>query len=182
MAARQLTTARRPGRRTLPTGTVTFLFTDIEGSTKLVQSLEDRYGELLADHCRIIRDAIAEAGGTELGTEGDSFFAVFPSAVDGVTATVAAQRALAEHTWPGGVTVRVRMGLHTGEAKLGGENYLGLDVHRAARIAAAGHGGQIVLSDSTRALVDSALELRDLGEHRLKDLTAPERLWQVRDA
>ena len=172
-----------PRAPTLPTGTVTFLFTDIEGSTRLVQALEDRYGELLADHCRIMRDAIASAGGIELGTEGDSFFAVFPSAAGGLEATVAAQRALAEHHWPDGVEVRVRMGLHTGEGKLGGENYLGLDVHRAARIAAAGHGGQILLSDTTSSLAAGGLpagtSLRELGAHRLKDLANPERLFQL---
>jgi predicted ATPase/class 3 adenylate cyclase len=172
-----------PGVRTLPTGTVTFLFTDIEGSTRLVQVLDDRYGELLADHCRIMREAIADGGGTELGTEGDSFFAVFPTPAGGLTATIAAQRAMAEHAWPAGAEVRVRMGLHTGEGKLGGENYLGLDVHRAARIAAAGHGGQIVLSDTTRALAGTDLPagatIRELGAHRLKDLANPERLFQL---
>jgi predicted ATPase/class 3 adenylate cyclase len=172
-----------PRARTLPIGTVTFLFTDIEGSTRLVQALGDRYGELLADHCRIMRDAIEGAGGTELGTEGDSFFAVFPTASGGLAATVAAQRALAAHTWPDGVDVRVRMGLHTGEGKLGGENYLGLDVHRAARIAAAGHGGQVLLSDATNALGRDALPagttIRELGAHRLKDLANPERLYQL---
>jgi predicted ATPase/class 3 adenylate cyclase len=162
---------------------VTFLFTDIEGSTRLVQRLDDRYGDLLGDHCRIMRQAIADAGGTELGTEGDSFFAVFPTAEGGLAATVAAQRALAAHHWPEGVEVRVRMGLHSGEGKLGGENYLGLDVHRAARIAAAGHGGQIVLSDSTIALgrehLPAGTSIRELGAHRLKDLANPERLFQL---
>jgi predicted ATPase/class 3 adenylate cyclase len=174
---------RMPRERSLPTGTVTFLFTDIEGSTRLVQKLDDRYGDLLADHCRIMRDAIAGAGGTELGTEGDSFFAVFPTAAGGLAATVAAQRALAAQTWPDGVEVRVRMGLHTGEGKLGGENYLGLDVHRAARIAAAGHGGQILLSDATNILGREGLPtgsaIRELGAHRLKDLANPERLYQL---
>jgi len=169
--------------RGLPTGTVTFLFTDIEGSTRLVQKLDDRYGDLLAAHCQIMRDSIASAGGTELGTEGDSFFAVFPSASGGMAATVAAQRALAAQRWPDGVDVRVRMGLHTGDGKLGGENYLGLDVHRAARIAAAGHGGQIVLSDTTNALGRQELppgtSIRELGAHRLKDLANPERLYQL---
>jgi predicted ATPase/class 3 adenylate cyclase len=167
----------------LPTGTVTFLFTDIEGSTRLVQNLGDAYEELLAEHCRIMRGAIAEAGGTEVGTEGDSFFAVFPSATAGVAATVAAQRALAEADWPGKSEVRVRMGLHTGEGRLGGDNYIGLDVHRAARIAAAGHGGQVLLSDATRSLVAPSLpgevRLRDLGAHRLKDLVNPEHLFQL---
>ena len=172
-----------PRTRRLPTGTVTFLFTDIEGSTRLVQKLEDRYGDVLADHCRIVRMAIAAGGGTELGTEGDSFFAVFPTAAGGVAATLAAQRGLAAHRWPEGIAVRVRMGLHTGEGKLGGENYLGLDVHRAARIAAAAHGGQIILSDTTIALARQQLpadaSIRELGAHRLKDLANPERLYQL---
>jgi predicted ATPase/class 3 adenylate cyclase len=167
----------------LPVGTVTFLFTDIEGSTRLVQELGARYGDLLADHCRIMRDAIRGNGGTEVGTEGDSFFAVFPSAPSAVAATVDAQQGLATHPWPGSTSVHVRMGLHTGEAARSGDNYVGLDVHRAARIAAAGHGGQVVLSDATRSLVQHAVPadigLRDLGVHRLKDLAIPERLWQL---
>jgi predicted ATPase/class 3 adenylate cyclase len=176
-------TARGASAVKLPIGTVTFLFTDIEGSTRLVQELGERYGELLGDHCRIIRDAISAGGGIEVGTEGDSFFAVFPNAPAAVAATVAAQRALASQTWPEDADVRVRMGLHTGEGIQGGDNYMGLDVHRAARIAAAGHGGQVVLSDSTRSLVEHAVpadvRLRDLGPHRLKDLANPEHLWQL---
>lgn len=167
----------------LPTGTVTFLFTDIEGSTSLVQELGDEYGALLAEHCRIVRDAIDSAGGTEISTEGDSFFAVFPSASEAVRATVAAQQGLAAADWPGDASVRVRMGLHTGEGKLGGDSYIGIDVHRAARIAAAGHGGQVLLSTATRSLVEpslpTGLALRDLGAHRLKDLAAPEHLYQL---
>ena len=167
--------------KSLPTGTVTFLFTDIEGSTRLVQALGQRYGEILADHCRIVRNAIAEAGGTEVSTEGDSFFAAFPSAPKAVAATVAAQRGLAAHAWPDGVEIRVRMGLHTGEGMLGGDNYMGLDVHRAARIAAAGHGGQVLLSEATHSLVARPPDatLRDLGDHRLKDLANPEHLFQL---
>jgi len=126
-------------------GTVTFLFTDIEGSTKLVQALGDQYRELLSTHCRILRSAIEREGGIEIGTEGDSFFAVFSAAAAGMAATAAAQRALDAATWPAGTHVRVRMGLHTGEGTLGGEDYIGLDVHRAARIAAAGHGLAAVL-------------------------------------
>jgi predicted ATPase/class 3 adenylate cyclase len=167
----------------LPTGTITFLFTDIEGSTRLVQSLGDAYAQLLGDHCQIMRDAISGAGGVEVGTEGDSFFAVFRDAASGVQAAIAAQRALADHAWPASSEVRVRMGLHTGEGKLGGDNYLGLDVHRASRIAAAGHGGQVLLSDSTRSLVEGSLpseaRIRELGAHRLKDLANPERLFQL---
>jgi predicted ATPase/class 3 adenylate cyclase len=168
---------------TLPTGTVTFMFTDIEGSTALLQQLGDDYGSLLAQHCQIVRDAITGAGGTEISTEGDSFFAVFPSATDALRASADAQRGLAAAPWPKGASVRVRMGLHTGEGRLGGESYIGIDVHRAARIAAAGHGGQVLLSDATRSLVEPTLPadlaLRDLGGHRLKDLVAPEHLYQL---
>ncbi|MBA2633570.1 MAG: adenylate/guanylate cyclase domain-containing protein, partial [Chloroflexi bacterium] len=167
--------------KSLPTGTVTFLFTDIEGSTRLVQALGQRSGEVLADHCRIVREAIAGAGGNEVSTEGDSFFAAFRSAPAAVAATVAAQRGLAAHAWPDGVQVRVRMGLHTGEGVLGGDNYMGLDVHRAARVAGAGHGGQVLLSEATRSLVERQPDatLRDLGKHRLKDLANPEHLFQL---
>jgi predicted ATPase/class 3 adenylate cyclase len=167
--------------KTLPTGTVTFLFTDIEGSTRLVQALGERYGDVLADHCRIMRQAIGEAGGIEVGTEGDSFFAVFTNAPAAVAATAAAQRGLVAQAWPDGAEVRVRMGLHTGEGMLGGDNYMGLDVHRAARIAAAGHGGQVVILEATRSLVDRLPEanFRDLGAHRLKDLANPEHLFQI---
>ena len=167
----------------LPTGTVTFLFTDIEGSTRLLQALGEQYRTVLEDHCRLLRQALADGGGMELSTEGDAFFAVFPGAPQAIAAAVAAQRALAGHGWPEQASVKVRMGLHTGEGILGGENYLGLDVHRAARIAAAGHGGQVLVSDATRALVWQSLpegiRLQDLGEHRLKDLAEPEHLFQV---
>ena len=167
----------------LPTGTVTFVFTDIEGSTQLVSSLGESYGPVLEAHSDLIRRAIADHAGTEVSTEGDAFFAVFPSALDAVRAAADAQRALASHPWPGGISVRVRMGLHTGTGHLGGDSYVGMDVHRAARIAAAGHGGQVLLSDTTRALVAQALPdglaVRDLAEHRLKDLPAPERIWQL---
>src|SRR5438552_14585586 len=169
--------------RVLPTGTVTFLFTDIEGSTRLLQALGDRYETVLADHCRIIREAIAQGGGTEVNTEGDSFFAVFPSADRAVQASTDAQRRLAAHGWPQGTAVRVRMGLHTGEGRLGGTDYVGLDVHRAARIAGAGNGGQVLVSDATRALVEPGLPegigVLDLGAHRLKDLARPERIYQL---
>lgn len=130
-----------------------------------------------------MRGAIAQNNGVELGTEGDSFFVVFASAADATQAVVSAQHALAAHAWTGGKTVRVRMGLHTGEARQVGNDYVGLDVHRAARIAACGHGGQVVISDSVYALVVTALpagvSLRDLGEHRLKDLPRPEHLYQL---
>lgn len=169
--------------RELPTGTVTMLFSDIEGSTALLGRLGDRYGEALAAQRAVMRAAISASGGHEMGTEGDSFFVVFSSAADAVACCVAAQRALAGHAWPGGVAVRVRMGLHSGEPVRHQDGYVGLDVHRAARISAAAHGGQVVLSDATRLLVASRLpagvSVRDLGVHRLKDLQAPERIYQL---
>ncbi len=172
----------RPDLR-LPTGTVTFLFTDVEGSTRLLTRLGDAYASVLESHAELMRSAIGRHGGTEVSTEGDAFFAVFPSAPGAVRAAADAQRALASHSWPGQSEVRVRMGLHTGEGRLGGDNYAGLDVNRAARIAAAGHGGQVLLSDATRGLVAAGLgeglALRDVGTHRLKDLPAAEQLWQL---
>jgi len=157
----------------LPAGTVTLLFSDIEGSTRLVDDLGAAYADVLGDHRRVIRETIAGHGGVEVGTEGDSFFVVFGRTGDAVAATADAQRTLAV------TPVRVRMGLHTGEPALTHEGYVGIDVHRAARIAAAAHGGQVVLSEATRALYDGPLELRDLGEHRLKDLTEPIHLFQL---
>ncbi|HEX2088775.1 MAG TPA: adenylate/guanylate cyclase domain-containing protein [Actinomycetota bacterium] len=167
----------------LPTGTVTFFFTDIEGSTKLLQELGQKYRTIQDDHARIIRDAISRGGGREIRTEGDSFFAVFPTPTGALHAAVSAQRELATHSWSHGRTLRVRMGLHTGEGTLGGDDYLGIDVNRAARIAAAGHGGQVLVSDATRALVEHALpegvSVRDLGTHRLKDLAHPEHIFDL---
>jgi predicted ATPase/class 3 adenylate cyclase len=167
----------------LLTGTVTFLFTDIEGSTRLLQDHDERWPSLLARHQEIVRAAIAGGGGVEVGTEGDSFFIAFPTAPGAVAAAVAAQRALEAETWPEDAAVRVRMGMHTGEASFGTEGYVGLHVHRASRIASAGHGGQVLLSDTTRSLVNDSLPdgvgLRDLGVHRLRDLERPERLWQL---
>ena len=167
----------------MPTGTVTFLFSDIEGSTRLVQRLGDGYPPLLAEHQRLLRSAFAAHDGVEIGTEGDSFFVVFRGAPQAVAAAVEAQLALERHPWPDDGRIRVRIGLHTGEGILGAGSYVGVDVHRAARIAAAAHGGQVVLSESVRGLVDHALPdgvaLRDLGEHRLKDLQQPERLHQI---
>jgi predicted ATPase/class 3 adenylate cyclase len=167
----------------LPTGTVTFLFTDIEGSTRLLEALGDAYPPVLERHHELLRAAISAGEGTEISTEGDAFFAVFPSAQRAVGAVADAQRALAAEAWPHGVTVRVRMGLHTGEGMLGGDSYVGLDVHRAARVAAAGHGGQVLLSGATQALASGSLPegvtLSDLGLHRLKDLSRPEHLWQL---
>jgi predicted ATPase/class 3 adenylate cyclase len=167
----------------LPTGTVTFLFTDIEGSTRLLSALGDAYPPLLAMHAGILRAAIGDHAGTEVNTEGDAFFAVFPSALGAVAAAVEAQRRLADAVWPESATVRVRMGLHSGEGRLGGDDYVGLDVHRAARVAGAGHGGQVLLSDATRTLVARDLPegvgVRDLGEHRLKDLAESIRIYQL---
>ena len=170
----------------LPTGTVTFFFSDIQGSTKMAERMADAWPDLLNAHRDVIRRAISAGGGAEVGTEGDSFFVAFSSAPAAVAAAVATQRGLAAHEWPEGVEIRVRIGLHTGEASLAGDevdNYVGLDVHRAARIAAAGHGGQVLLSDATRILTETSLpdgvSLRDLGERRLKDLTRPERIHQL---
>jgi predicted ATPase/class 3 adenylate cyclase len=167
----------------LPTGTVTFVFTDVEGSTRLLQALGDVWPEVVEDHNRILRAAVRDAGGVDVRTEGDSVFAVFGSAPSALASAVAAQRALAGHRWPGGVDVRVRMGMHTGEATLGGDDYVGLDVHRAARISAAAHGGQVLLSSATAELVATSMpdgvSLRDLGKHRLKDLARPERIYQA---
>jgi class 3 adenylate cyclase len=158
----------------LPAGTVTFAFTDIEGSTKLLQELGDDYGQVARDHRRIVRERFGDAGGTEIDTQGDAFFFSFVRARDAVRAAVDAQRALRDHTWAQGVNVRVRMGLHTGEPTLGEEGYLGMDVVRAARIASAGHGGQILVSETTRALlgndVPAGVSVHDLGRANLKDV------------
>jgi predicted ATPase/class 3 adenylate cyclase/predicted negative regulator of RcsB-dependent stress response len=167
----------------LPTGTVTFLFTDIEGSTSLLRELSDRYADALADYRRLLRDAFLARDGHEVDTQGDAFFVAFPRARDAIVAAIAAQRAVLTHAWPGGAGLRVRMGLHTGEPLTADTGYVGMDVHRAARICAAGHGGQILLSEATRILVEEELpegvSLRDLGEHRLKDLARPQALSQV---
>src|SRR5213080_666401 len=155
----------------LPIGTVTFLFTDVEGSTRLLQELGDRYADALAEHRRVLREAFDRHGGVEVDTQGDAFFVAFAKASDALAAAAEGCDAL-------GGPIRVRMGLHTGEPLVTAEGYVGIDVHRAARIAAAGHGGQILVSQSTRDLA-GADSLRDLGEHRLKDLTAPERIYQL---
>src|SRR5215217_7605506 len=158
----------------IPSGTVTFVFTDIEGSTRLLQELGDGYAEVAREHRRIVRDAFTARGGAEVDTQGDAFFFSFPRARDAVAAAVDAQHALAAHEWPQGKEVRVRMGLHTGEPQVGDEGYLGLDVVRAARISAAGHGGQILLSETTRALLGNTLAdgvtVHDHGEAQLKDI------------
>ena len=157
-----------------PGGTVTFLFTDIEGSTSLLQGLGDDYTQVVADHRRLLREVFGKADGREVDTQGDAFFYSFTRARDAVRAAVEGQRALAGHSWPKGAAVRVRMGLHTGEPTVGDEGYVGLDVVRAARICSAGHGGQILLSETTRALVGNDLpegvSVRDLGRQHLKDI------------
>jgi predicted ATPase/class 3 adenylate cyclase len=168
----------------MPSGTVTLLFTDIEGSTRLLQQLGSTdYATVVAGHHAIVRVALDETGGNEVKTEGDSFFAIFGRATDALAAAVRIQQELAAHTWPLDVQVAVRMGMHTGEVGRIANEYIGLDIHRAARISAAGHGGQIVLSGTTRDLVADRLpagvSLLDLGEHRLKDLDQPEHLFQV---
>jgi class 3 adenylate cyclase len=157
-----------------PGGTVTFLFTDIEGSTRLLQELGDDYGQVVADHRRLLREVFGAAAGHEVDTQGDAFFYSFTRARDAVRGAVEGQRALAGHEWPSGAEVRVRMGLHTGEPTVGDEGYVGMDVVRAARICSAGHGGQILLSETTRALVGNELpdgvSVRDLGKQNLKDV------------
>ena len=169
--------------RELPTGTVTLLFSDIEGSTALLGRLGERYGEALFAQRTLMRAAVSGSRGLEVGTDGDSFFVVFSSAAEAVRCCLAAQRALAGHDWPGGLAVRVRMGLHSGEPAVQEDDYVGMDVHRAARIAATAHGGQVVLSEATRLLAASQLagevSVRDLGWHRLKDIEAPEHIYQL---
>lgn len=155
----------------LPAGTVTFLFTDIEGSTRLLAELGAPYTDVLAEHHRVLRRTFERHGGVETGTAGDAFFAAFRRASDAVNAAVEAQRVLAA------THVRVRMGIHTGEPEITADGYVGMDVHRAARITAAGHGGQVLVSEQTARLVDA--ELRDLGVHRLKDIALPERIYQL---
>ena len=171
-------------RSGLPSGTVTFLFTDIEGSTALLKRLgRDVYESVLAEHSGIVRAVVADHDGSVVDTQGDSLFCAFRSAREGVSAAVEAQRELESRGWPEDVRVHVRMGLHSGEPKAGEERYVGIGVHRAARIGAAAHGGQILISETTRALVADDLpahvSLRDLGVRRLKDIDEPERLYQV---
>jgi peptide/nickel transport system substrate-binding protein len=167
----------------LPSGTVTFLFTDIEGSTRLVKALGDRYEQVLAEHQGILRAAFAAHHGHEVDTQGDSFFVAFRRARDAVNCAVDAQHALPAHDWPEGVAVKVRMGIHTGEPVVGEQRYTGIGVHRAARIGAVGNGGQILLSNATRELIEDDLPqgvtIRDLGRRRLKDIQRPERIYQV---
>jgi class 3 adenylate cyclase len=166
----------------LHSGTVTLLFTDIEGSTQLLHRLGDAYGELVRDHRQIVREAAARGEGVEVDTQGDAFFFSFPRARDAVVAAADVQRSLEGHTWPQAVDVKVRIGLHTGEPTVGDEGYLGLDVVRGARICGAAHGGQVLLSETTRAVLGrtlpNALEVRDLGKAPLKDLD-DERVFQL---
>jgi predicted ATPase/class 3 adenylate cyclase len=168
-----------------PTGTVTFLFTDVVGSTRLAEELGDGWPPVLERHRQIARASWSTFGGVEVSTEGDSFFVVFETAAAAVAAAVQVQRDLAAETWPDGVNLSVRMGLHTGEGRLGGGSYVGLDVHRAARIASAAHGGQVLLSASTLALLEGSgawppgVEVRDLGRHVLRDLSRPERIHDL---
>jgi class 3 adenylate cyclase len=162
-------------RKNLPAGTVTFLFTDVEGSTKLLHELgADRYAEALGEHRRILRAAFEAHGGVEVDTQGDAFFVAFPTAPGALAAAHDAVAGL------GSEPIRVRIGIHTGTPYVAEEGYVGVDVHRAARIAASGHGGQVLVSASTATLVDAS-GLRDLGEHRLKDLSARERIYQLGD-
>ncbi|MGH9003437.1 MAG: ATP-binding protein, partial [Acidimicrobiia bacterium] len=171
----------RPGE--LPMGLVTFLFTDIEGSTRLAEHLGPAWTGLLETHHRLLSSAVVSHRGVVINTQGDAFFAVFPAAPDALVAAVAAQRALAAERWPEGVEVRVRMGMHSGEAVLGATDYVGLAVHRAARVAGLAYGGQVLVSEATRSLAGAGtpegVTFSDLGEHRLKDLTEPERIHQL---
>jgi predicted ATPase/class 3 adenylate cyclase/DNA-binding CsgD family transcriptional regulator len=169
-----------------PSGAVTFLFSDIEGSTRLVKALRDRYAGVLAEHRQLVRAAIAGHGGHEVDTQGDAFFAVFGEAKQAVLCALEVQRSLAAHDWPTGTRVRVRMGIHTGHSVPADGAYTGLAVHRAARICAAARGGQVLISQATQTLVEDEEEgeeqgftLADLGEHQLKDLDRPVRLFQL---
>jgi len=168
----------------LPSGAVTFLFTDVEGSTQLVKQLRDRYEEVLAEHQRLLREAFEQHRGHEIDTQGDAFFVAFASARDAVLAALAGQRALSRYPWPDETAVKVRIGIHTGQAAPVNGRYTGLAVHRAARICAAGHGGQVLVSQATQTLLedeeeDLEVQLRDLGDQRLKDLDRPVHLYQV---
>ena len=170
-------------RQDLPTGTVTFLFTDVEGSTRLLKRLGAGYGDLLGRHHDLVRETVGRHGGHEVDTQGEAFFVAFPRAKDAVAAAIELQRTHATESWPDGVEVRVRIGIHTAEPELAQTGYVGMGLHRAARLCALGHGGQVLLSRSTAGLFDEDetpdASLRDLGEHWLKDLDRPERVYQV---
>src|SRR5436309_1314370 len=162
----------------LRSGTVTFLFSDVEGSTALAERLPAAWPSMLADHRRLLREAVLAAGGEEVDAHGEEMLAAFATARAAVEAAVAAQRAHARHLWPEGGVVRVRIGIHTGEPTVADAGYLGLDVHRGARICALGHGGQVLLSQTTRDLVPNT-QTRDLGEVALKGLSRPEHIFQL---
>jgi class 3 adenylate cyclase/catechol 2,3-dioxygenase-like lactoylglutathione lyase family enzyme len=168
---------------TLPGGTVTFLFSDVERSTELARELGERYADALADHLQLLSAAVADEGGHVIDTQGDSLFVAFPRARDAALAAASAQRALAAHEWPEAAEMRVRMGLHTGEAALTDGGYLGVAVHHAARVCAAGHGGQVLVSQSTAAVLKDerldGIELRELGHHQLKGFEHPEPIFQL---
>ena len=172
-----------PSNTVQQSGTITFLFTDIEGSTHLLDYLGDQYATVLAEHHAILRAAIQKWNGHEVDTQGDAFFVTFNRALDAVQCAAQVQRMLVNHSWPDGKGVRVRLGLHTGEPLIASTGYVGMDVHRAARIGDAGHGGQVLLSQSTHALVihdlPSGVTIRELGEHRLKDLKYPTPIYQL---
>jgi class 3 adenylate cyclase len=167
----------------LPTGTVTFVFTDVEGSTRLLKHARQAYGGLLARHHELVRDAIEQQGGREVDTQGEAFFVAYARAKDAVASAIELQRAHAAEAWPEGSEIRVRIGIHTAEPELRSDGYFGLGLHRAARICAVGHGGQVLLSRSAAGLVDEDeipdIEVRDLGEHLLKDLERRERIYQL---
>src|SRR4029077_6480941 len=163
----------------LPTGTVTLLFTDIEGSTRLLRRAGDAYAGLLSQHRSLLSGAFLAHRGVVVDQKGDAFFVVFASAKDAVAGAADAQRALVSHDWVDQNEIRVRIGLHTGEPRVVEGRYVGLDVHLAARVMAAAHGGQVVVSESTQGLLDEDTHLRDLGEHRLKDIATPQRLYQL---
>ena len=163
----------------LPHGTVTLVFTDVEGSTQLVQRLGDHYAHVLDDHRRLFRAVVDERNGVIVDQRGDEFFVAFADAKAAADALVAAQKAFSEHEWPSNTAFRVRMGMHTGEPTIREGTYFGLDVHRAARICQAGSGGQILLSARTREELDPAHDVHDLGEHQLPGIDQPERLFQL---
>src|SRR4051794_19883587 len=166
----------------LPHGTVTLVFTDVEGSTQLLQRLGELYAQVLDDHRRLFREAVEAGDGVIVDQRGDEFFVVFPDPRSAADAVVATQKALREHEWPDGTELRVRMGLHTGEPNIRDGTYFGLDVHRAARICQAGSGGQILISARTREALDAGHEVLDLGDHQLPGIDQPERLFQLNAA
>jgi class 3 adenylate cyclase/CheY-like chemotaxis protein len=163
----------------LPTGTVTFLFTDVEGSTALAHRLAHDFQDILVEHRSLVRSAVAESNGVEIDVRGDEFFVAFEDAAGAARAAIAAQLAISAHDWPHDAELRIRMGMHTGEAIYADKDYLGVDVHKAARICFAGHGGQILLSEATHELVPEELERRELGSYRLRGLPTPERIFQL---